>query len=170
MMQDISTLIKEAKHYIYIPTFVLTEERIANELIKAKERGVDVKIIMDALNASIRHTKHNELRLGGVLVKTENYAGKMHSKSMIIDDKYTIIGSMNFSNSGENKNDENLIVIKDSDIAKFYKTFFLYQWNKIDNKWLNSNIRAEGKNSIGSCSDGIDNNYDGLIDSEDPAC
>ena len=31
----------------------------------------------------------------------------LHSKSMLIDDKYTIIGSMNFSNSGENKNDEN---------------------------------------------------------------
>ena len=33
----------------------------------------------------------------GIAIKTENYAGKMHSKSMIVDDKYTIIGSMNFS-------------------------------------------------------------------------
>ena len=105
-----------------------------------------------------------------LLVKTENYAGKMHSKSMIVDDKYTIIGSMNFSNSGENKNDENLILIKDSELTKFYKEFFLYQWKKIDNKWLYQNVRAESKDSIGSCYDGIDNNYDGLIDSEDLAC
>ena len=125
---------------------------------------------MDALNASIKHSKHNELRISGIQVKTENYAGKMHSKSMIVDDEYLIIGSMNFSSSAENKNDENLLLIRNSNISKFYKEFFLYQWNRIDNKWLNSNVRAEGKDSIGSCSDGIDNNYDGLIDSEDTAC
>ena len=163
-------IIKNAKQYIYIPTFVLTERRVTEELIKAKQRGVDVKIIIDALNASIRHSKHVELRNGGLEVKTENYAGKMHSKSMIVDDKYTIIGSMNFSNSGESRNDENLVVIKNSELTKFYKDFFLYQWNRIDNKWLKQNVRAESKDSIGSCYDGIDNNYDGLIDLNDPAC
>jgi phosphatidylserine/phosphatidylglycerophosphate/cardiolipin synthase-like enzyme len=110
------------------------------------------------------------LRQNGILVKTENYAGKMHSKSMIIDDEYTIIGSMNFSYSGENKNDENLIVINNENVAKFYRQFFIYQWNRIDNKWLKFNARAEGKDSIGSCSDGIDNDYDGLIDLDEPAC
>ena len=163
-------LIRGAKKYIYIPTFVLTEKRVTEELIKAKQRGVDVKIIIDALNASIKHSKHNELRAGGIPVKTENYAGKMHSKSMIVDDKYTIIGSMNFSYSGENRNDENLVLVKDEKIAQFYKDFFLYQWNKIDDKWLNLNARAEGKDSLGSCFDGLDNNYDGLTDADDPAC
>ena len=89
---------------------------------------------------------------------------------MIVDDKYTIIGSMNFSNSGENKNDENFIVIEDKDIAIAYKNFFEYQWKMIDDKWLKYKVRAEGKDSIGSCSDGLDNNYDGLIDKMDPAC
>ncbi len=170
LTKAIIPLIQKATNYIYIPTFVLTERRVTEELIKAKQRGVDVKIIIDALNASIKHSKHNELRAGGLLVKTENYAGKMHSKSIIIDDEYTVIGSMNFSNSGENKNDENIIVIKSPEIAKFYKDFFIYQWNKIDNKWLKTNVRAEGKDSFGSCFDGIDNNYDGLKDTEDPAC
>lgn len=163
-------IINNSKSYIYIPTFVLTEKRVCEALINAKRRGVDVRIIIDALSASNKSSKHKYLRENGVLVKTENYAGKMHSKSLISDDKYTIVGSMNFSYSGENKNDENLIVIEDSEIAKFYKENFLYQWNKIDNKWLKLNARAEGKDSIGSCSDGIDNNYDGLTDLDDPAC
>lgn len=163
-------LIKKSEKYIYIPTFVLTDKKVTQALIDAKRRGVDVKIIMDALNASVQHSKHRELRLYGIPVKTENYAGKMHSKSMIIDDKYTIIGSMNFSNSGENRNDENMLVINDEKITKSYKEFFLYQWNKIDDKWLKHTARAEGKDSIGSCSDGLDNNYDGLTDMDDPAC
>ena len=163
-------LINKAEHYIYIPTFVLTDKNITSALISAKKRGVDVRIIIDALNASVQHSKHKELRNGGILVKTENYAGKMHSKSMLIDDNYTIVGSMNFSFSGENKNDENLIVIQNPHMTKAYKEFFLYQWNKIDDKWMKLNARAEGKDSIGSCSDGLDNNYDGLTDMNDPAC
>ena len=163
-------LIRNANKYIYIPTFLLTDDNVSKELLNAHKRGVEVKIIIDALNSSIKRSKHNYLRQNGVLVKTENYAGKMHSKSIIIDDIYTIIGSMNFSYSGENRNDENIVVIKDSGIAKFYKEFFLYQWNKIDDKYLKTNVRAEGKFSIGSCFDGIDNNYDGFIDKNDVAC
>ena len=163
-------LIEGAKNYIYLPIFVLSDKRVAEALISAKKRGVDVKIIGDALNSSVKHSKHTLLRNAGIMFKTENYAGKMHSKSMIIDDMYTVIGSMNFSNSGENRNDENLIIIKDPKIAKFYKDFFIYQWGKIDNKWLTNTARAEGYDSIGSCDDGIDNNYDGLTDKYDPAC
>ena len=170
IVNGILPIINSAKVYIYIPTFVLTEKRVVDALIEAHSRGVEVKVIIDALNASGKYSKHSYLRNAGINVKTENYAGKMHSKSMIVDDKYTVIGSMNFSNSGENKNDENFVIIEDSDLAKFYKDFFLYQWDKIDNKWLKHNARAEGKDSIGSCYDGLDNNYDGLTDFEDPAC
>ena len=41
---------------------------------------------------------------------------------------------------------------------------------KIDNKWLKYNARAESKDSIGSCEDGLDNNYNGLTDKLDTAC
>ena len=163
-------ILRSAKGYIYIPVFFLTDKRVVTELIKAKNRNVDIRIIIDAVSASTMYSKHQELRENGILVKVENFAGKMHSKSMIVDDKYTIIGSMNFSNSGENKNDENLIIIQDVGITKFYKDFFLYQWNKIDDKFLKNNVRAESLDSIGSCYDGIDNNYDGLVDFEDKAC
>ncbi len=163
-------LVKNAKKYIYIPAFVITHRELTAELIKAHSRGVDIRIIADALNASTKHSKHQELRNAGIPVKTENYAGKMHSKTMIIDDEYLILGSMNFSFSGESKNDENMIILKNPEFAKFYKDFFLYQWGRIPDKWLKFNARAEGFDSIGSCTDGIDNDYDGLIDSADPAC
>ena len=163
-------LIRNAKSYIYIPAFVITEKRITTELINAKNRGVDVKIIVDALNASTQHSKHKELRNAGIPVKAENYAGKMHSKTIIIDNKYLILGSMNFSSSGENRNDENLIILENSEASKFYKEFFIYQWNKIPDRWLKYTPRAEGKDSIGSCSDGLDNNYDGYTDMEDKRC
>ena len=162
--------IKNAKKSIYIPAFFITENSFTQALINAKKRGVDVKVIIDALSASSKYSKHRELRNFGVPVKTENYAGKMHSKSIIIDDEYVIIGSMNFSKSGENKNDENLIIYKNAQAAKFYKTFFLYLWQKIPDKWLKYDPKPESLDSIGSCADGVDNDYDSFTDIEDDAC
>ena len=163
-------LINSAKHYIYMPTFLITHTQIADALMNAKRRGVDVKIIMDATNINTTHTKHYILRKAGIQLKTEIFAGKMHSKTIIIDDKYIIAGSMNFSNSGENKNDENCLIIENSKLAKEYKQFFIYLWNKIPDFWLTHNAHAEGKDSNGSCSDGIDNDFDGKIDSADDSC
>ena len=89
---------------------------------------------------------------------------------MIIDDKYVIIGSMNFSYSGNCKNDENLVILKNPAAAKFYREFFEYLWGKIYNFWLYHDVAAESIYSIGSCSDGIDNDFDGKIDKDDEGC
>ena len=163
-------LIQNAKKSIYIPTFLITHTKISNELIKAHSRGVDIKIIMDANNVYTRNTKHAILRQHGIPLKVENYAGKLHSKTMIFDEEYIVTGSMNFSNSGENKNDENMLVINNSKLAREYKKFFLYLWAKIPDKYLRYNPKAESLESIGSCSDGIDNNFNGKIDKEEELC
>lgn len=167
---NVLPLIQNAKKYVYIPTFIITHDELANELINAKKRGVDVKLIIDATNVYSRKSKIKELRSAGVPVKVENYAGKIHSKSIIIDDEYIVAGSMNFSNSGENKNDENVLIIENKTLARYYKGFFEYLWKKIPKKYLQHGVRPEGKFSIGSCSDGIDNNYDGNIDKDDIGC
>ena len=94
----------------------------------------------------------------------------MHSKSIIIDDRYIILGSMNLSKSGNSRNDENVLLIENPQMAKYYKNFFLYLWNKIPEIWLRKNVSSESHDSLGSCYDGIDNDFDGKIDSEDSGC
>lgn len=163
-------LVENAQEYIYMPVFLITHKELCSALIRAKNRGIDVKIIIDATNAHGHHSEHAILRQAGIKVKTENYAGKLHSKSIIIDDLYTVIGSMNFSKSGSDKNDENVLIIKNPDIAMFYKKFFQYLWARIDDKWLYKNARAESPDSIGSCFDGLDNDFDGKIDMHDESC
>lgn len=166
---ELIPLVNRAKKYIYAPTFIITHEKLAQSLISAKQRGVDVKIILDATNTRTP-SKISQLRNAGIPVKTENFAGKLHSKSLIIDDEYIVIGSMNFSVSGAKYNDENVLIIKDEKLSKFYKEFFNYLWTKIPDKWVKYSVNAESKDSVGSCSDGIDNDYDGDIDMADSGC
>lgn len=168
--KQVIPLINNAQKYIYVPAFLITHKDLSDSLINASKRGVSVKIILDATNTHTSSSKLKILRQNGIVVKTESYAGKLHSKSIIIDDTYTIIGSMNFSRSGESTNDENLLIIKNREIALFYKTFFQYLWVRIPDYWLKYNARAESPDSIGSCSDGIDNDFDGKIDKFDDGC
>lgn len=163
-------LIDESKTYIYIPIFYLTHKELAKHLITAQKRGVDIKIITDATSAHGKYSIHKSLRNAGIKVKTENKAGKMHMKTIIIDDKYSIIGSMNFTKNGESHNDENVLILQNKEITKYLKSTFLYMWNEIPQKYLNRDPRAEAPESIGSCFDGIDNDFDGLIDKKDDSC
>lgn len=163
-------LINNSKKYIYIPIFFITDRNIQTALINAQKRGVDVMIINDATNAKSRYTVHHVLRKNNIKVKTENYAGKMHMKSMVIDDKYSIIGSMNFTSSGNKRNDENVVIIENQKIAKYLKENFLYLWEKIPDKYLYYDPKAESFESVGSCFDGIDNDFDNKIDDKDEGC
>lgn len=167
---QIIPLVNKSKTSIYMPTFLITHRELTSALISAKKRGVKIKVIIDAANASNKYSKHQQLRDNGIEVKVENYAGKMHAKTMIIDEKYVVIGSMNFSRSGEEKNDENTIILDNPQIAKFLIKQFNIIWEKIPNKYLKYNVPAESRESIGSCYDGVDNNFDGKIDGLDKNC
>lgn len=168
--KQIIPMIREAKEYIYIPIFFITKKELIEELKNAHNRGVEIKIIDDATNAHSKYSIHKTLREYGIKVKTENYAGKMHTKTIIIDDKYSIIGSMNFTNNGEQRNDENVVIIENKDIAVYLKQCFIYLWAKIPAKYETFDPYPESLESIGSCYDGIDNDYDGKIDGKDEGC
>lgn len=164
-------IINGACDYIYIPIFFLTDKNMTHALIVAKKRGIEVKVLLDAVAAQNTYSKHKELRAAGIPVKVENWAGKMHQKSIIIDDNTVVIGSMNFSKSGENSNDENCVIVQNAPkLAKKYKQHFLMLYHSIPDKWLKKDPRPESPESIGSCSDGVDNDFDGLIDSKDSGC
>jgi len=159
-----------AQKYIYVPMFFFTHARYPQDLINAYNRGVDVKVIVDATSARTGYTKHEILRMAGIPVKVENWGGKMHEKSMIIDDKYLLIGSMNFTSTAHSGNDENSLLIEDADLAIKARKRFEYLWASIPNKWLKANPAPEGRDSPNSCSDGINNDHSGLIDKDNPNC
>lgn len=162
--------IKNAKKEIFISVFYLTDLNLINELIAAKKRGVEVLILMDALCANNFKARVAALREAKIPLIVENWGGKNHEKTIVIDSSILITGSCNFSKSGFYKNDENVLLIKNPQLASFYRDYYLYLFNSIDRKFLKLIPRAEGIDSINSCYDGIDNNFDGKIDAEDEGC
>jgi phosphatidylserine/phosphatidylglycerophosphate/cardiolipin synthase-like enzyme len=172
MRYGVETLIAKAKRTIDVSVFFLTSKYVTADLIAAHQRGVDVRVIVDATSAGNGYTKHDLLRVAGVPVKVENWGGKMHMKAAVIDGEYLIVGSMNWTAAGENTNDENTLLIRSPKLASEFTGFFEELWGSIPEEWagIGSRPDPESFDSSTACTDGIDNDFDNLVDKEDPGC
>lgn len=122
--------IREAKSYIYITTpYFVPTHRLIRVIKLASERGVDVRIVLpEDSNAYIvdlgaRSYFETLLRSG---VKIFLYSGNMiHSKSIVIDDDYASVGSLNLDRVSLLYNFEANIITHNNDFTKELKEHFL---------------------------------------------
>jgi phosphatidylserine/phosphatidylglycerophosphate/cardiolipin synthase-like enzyme len=56
----------------------------------------------------------------GVELRFDGNPDRMHHKVIVIDQQTVITGSYNFSRSAETRNDENLVVLHDAEVAASY--------------------------------------------------
>ena len=172
LSRGVATLVARAKHKINAGVFFLTSKVLTADLIAAHNRGVEVRVIVDATSAQNGYTKHEILRESGIPVKVENWGGKMHMKSASIDGEFFIGGSMNWTSAGEYTNDENSLLIRSRRLASQFDGYFEHLWESIPERWQEQDARPdpESLQSGNSCFDGVDNDFDGLADADDPGC
>ncbi|MEW5952111.1 MAG: phosphatidylserine/phosphatidylglycerophosphate/cardiolipin synthase family protein [Elusimicrobiota bacterium] len=136
-------LIKNAKKSVYVTTWAfyddITGEDALNMLVEAKNRGVDVKIILDAkiINShGVSVVKRME-KAGLQLLKFRESgrpADIWHVKMIIVDGEYVIMGGMNFGDPYSHKDPAGLkwrdtdVLIMGPAVAKAQE-FFAKIWN-----------------------------------------
>lgn len=103
-----------AKKWIRIQAYSFTSEPIAAAIIRAHRRGVNVKAVLDKSNKTAQYSAATFLQNQGAEVLIDDRHAIAHSKVIVIDGETLITGSFNFSKAAEEKNAENLLVIKDS--------------------------------------------------------
>jgi len=128
-------LISEANDSIHMMIYTFTNTELANALVEAKDRGVDVKVLMDESEATSDNIAVvSILNQGGVFLKIYSPPdGIVHDKVAIIDGKVVITGSYNWSYSANNDNDENLLVLYSTSLASQYEADFQSLWTLAGN-------------------------------------
>ncbi len=116
----IAAEISRAKESIYVQAFGLTSQKIVDQLIRAQQNGVQVRVLLDKSNLNDKYSKMSELKRAGIEVSIDRVPGIAHNKIMIIDKSKVITGSFNFTNAADNRNAENVVLIENSDIAATY--------------------------------------------------
>jgi phosphatidylserine/phosphatidylglycerophosphate/cardiolipin synthase-like enzyme len=121
----IQTII-QAKTEILIQAYSFTSQPIAKALLQAYKKGIKVQAILDKSQKSERYTSAAFLANSGIPTFIDSTHAIAHNKIMIIDQETVITGSFNFTKSAEEKNAENLLIIKSKELAKAY----IENWNQ----------------------------------------
>lgn len=122
--------IKDATDIIRFMAFSFTSSEISEAMIKKHKAGIDVKGIFEKRGAYTKHSEFIKMKLEGLSVQVDNNRYNMHHKVIIIDDNCVITGSYNFSKNASLKNDENILIIYNHDIA----SLFIDEFNRLSKK------------------------------------
>lgn len=123
-------LYDSAEKYIHLSIYSLTKDEIAQALIKAHKRGVEVKVLIDKAQAGNQYADDELMESEGIEVRRDKKSGMMHNKFCVIDDIIVYTGSYNHTKNATINNDENYIIIKDIGLAHIFETQFQKLWEK----------------------------------------
>ena len=90
------------------------------------DEGVVVRGIIESTGDT--GTEYDFLLSQGVDVQSHPFSAQLHHKYALIDHSVVITGSHNWSNSAEQRNDENTLIIHNATIANQYLQEFTARW------------------------------------------
>lgn len=110
--------LRDAEKSIYFMAFSFTDEAIADAMLFNDK--ADIKGLFEKRGSGSAYSQYKRLKDFGLDVKVDSNPYTMHHKVFIIDNSTVITGSMNPTGSGDRKNDENILIIHDKDLARKY--------------------------------------------------
>jgi phosphatidylserine/phosphatidylglycerophosphate/cardiolipin synthase-like enzyme len=127
-----------AREQVLVQAWGLISAPIAQALVEAERRVLDVRVILDRRAA---RRGYPDLERAGVLVLIDSEHAVAHSSVMIIDRHTVITGSFNFTRAAQERNAEDLVVIRSPEIAAQY----VQNWN--NHAGHSQPLRTEAKRS-----------------------
>jgi len=115
--------LKKATESISFMAFSFTHAGIANILLLKHADGLAVRGVMEVRQIS-KDSQFQRLQFQGVDVLRDGNKNTMHHKVFIIDGKTVITGSMNPTKNGDERNDENILIIHDEAMAQQFLAEF----------------------------------------------
>ena len=144
LLTRIVELINNAENEIFLEVYMLTEKRIQESLIKAHNRWIELKIILEKdpyMAYSINDKAYNKLQKAWIDIiwsSKSNYSFN-HSKILIIDD-LSIISTGNFSYSTFTKNRDFFIFTEDLNTKNKLKENFYNDYNSTKINIFDNNL------------------------------
>jgi phosphatidylserine/phosphatidylglycerophosphate/cardiolipin synthase-like enzyme len=109
-----------AQERIRFLAFTFTSQAIADAMLDRARAGVVVQGVIEDRNAESDYSQYDHLKreIHDILPDGNPYI--MHHKVIILDDETVILGSYNLTNSAEENNDENVLIIHDAEVAALF--------------------------------------------------
>lgn len=116
------TAIDSARLSVDAAMYSISLNSVRDALIRAYQRGVQVRVVMESDNMD--RSVPQALKDAGIPMLGDRRQGLMHDKFIVIDRSEVWTGSMNFTDTGAYKDNNNLIRIRSTKVAEDYATEF----------------------------------------------
>ncbi len=113
ILHEVIGLIDGAKETLDVAQYTFSRKEIRDAIIRAKDRGVRVRVAMDVAQDR-PGSRSTDLKEAGVDLRfvSGSQGGLMHAKFMVVDAVTVLTGSNNFSSTGVSINEENTMIIR----------------------------------------------------------
>ena len=108
----IAATIAEARQRVWIAGYYFTSSVVAKALDQARARGIDVRVVLDRSQATLKYSSATYFHNRGVPLWINARYPVMHHKFLIVDGGTVAFGSMNFTRAGTQQNAENFNLFK----------------------------------------------------------
>ncbi|MBK9926815.1 MAG: hypothetical protein IPP66_16205 [Anaerolineales bacterium] len=120
--------VQGAKSSVYFMAFSFTDYPLADAMVQDRLRDLDVAGVFESFGSTSESSELKTLFCGDVPVRQDGNGGFLHHKVIVVDERYVITGSLNFSTRAEETNDENVIIIDNPEMARLYVQEFERVW------------------------------------------
>jgi phosphatidylserine/phosphatidylglycerophosphate/cardiolipin synthase-like enzyme len=126
--QAIVRAVDASQREVLVQAYGFTHNAIAQSLVRAQERGVKVRVVLDEKSDNTNRYVLGVFEQAQLPVRHDGRHAIAHNKVMVIDEAVVITGSFNFTNAAETRNAENFIILKSNELAQSYKTQWESHW------------------------------------------
>lgn len=116
--ERLAAAIDEAQKSVDVAAYDFDLIPVAEALIAAHQRGVQVRLVTDTDNVDERAVR--SVRRAGIPVVDDDRGGIMHDKFIVIDGSVVWTGSWNLTENGTYRNNNNVVVLRSTGLAENY--------------------------------------------------
>jgi len=128
-VNNLIALVNDAQTSIRFLAFSFTDYPLAQAMIDRSAAGVSVQGVYETFGSSSPRAELKTFLCAHVPVRQDGNPSFLHDKVIIIDDSIVVTGSLNFSSSADDENEENVLILENAEIAALYLTEYEKIWN-----------------------------------------
>jgi phosphatidylserine/phosphatidylglycerophosphate/cardiolipin synthase-like enzyme len=130
VVERIIPYVEKAQSNVRFMAFSFTDYPLAKAMIDRAAAGVDVAGVFEKVGSETEFAELRTLHCASVPVRQDGNPSFLHHKLIVVDERIVITGSLNYSTSADESNDENVIIIDNPEIAALYIQEFERVWSQ----------------------------------------
>ena len=129
-VDSLIALVNDAQTSIRFLAFSFTDYPLAQAMIGRAQAGVDVQGVFETFGSNSPRSELKTLWCAGLAVRQDGNSSFLHDKIIIIDNSIVVTGSLNFSSSADEENEENVLILDNPEIADLYLQEYQKLWGQ----------------------------------------